>query len=194
VTSGTKIAIEGNVTLKVGLLIGGTVSGIVTRTYTQADPTKKRTITVYVNTDKVNWNYVNFWSWGGDDSHSPTNKNWPGDKVTTTTSVGGKNWFTKQYTINGDEDFVNFVFSTGSGSPQTVDVNNATTDKFFEISADKDGAKHKVNDVTSTYTGIAPIVAAPDRRPSKIYTLDGRQVTTPKRGLYIVNGKKVVVR
>ena len=194
VASGTKIAIEGNVTLKVGLLIGGTVSGIVTRTYTQADPTKKRTITVYVNTDKVNWNYVNFWSWGGDDSHSPTNKNWPGDKVTTTTNVGGKNWFTKQYTINGDEDFVNFVFSTGSGSPQTVDVNNVTTDKFFEVSADKDGTKHKVNDVTSTYTGIEPIVAAPDRRPNKIYTLDGRQVTTPKRGLYIVNGKKVVVR
>lgn len=194
VTSGTKIAIEGNVTLKVGLLIGGTVSGIVTRTYTQADPTKKRTITVYVNTDKVNWNYVNFWSWGGDDSHSPTNKNWPGDKVTTTTNVGGKNWFTKRYTINGDEDFVNFVFSTGSGSPQTVDVNNVTTDKFFEISADKDGAKHKVNDVTSTYTGIEPIVATPDRRPNKIYTLDGRQVTTPSRGIYIVNGKKVVVR
>ena len=194
VTSGTKIAIEGNVTLKVGLLIGGTVSGIVTRTYTQADPTEKRTITVYVNTDKVNWNYVNFWSWGGDDSHSPTNKSWPGDKVTTTTNVGGKNWFTKQYTINGDEDFVNFVFSTGSGSPQTVDVNNATTDKFFEVSADKDGTKHKVNDVTSTYTGIEPIVAAPDRRPNKIYTLDGRQVTTPSRGIYIVNGKKVVVR
>jgi alpha-amylase len=89
---------------------------------------------------------------------------------------------------------VNFVFSTGSGSPQTVDVNNVTTDKFFEISTDKDGAKHKVNDVTSTYTGIEPIVATPDRRPNKIYTLDGRQVTTPSRGIYIVNGKKVVVR
>ena len=29
---------------------------------------------------------------------------------------------------------------------------------------------------------------------NKIYTLDGRQVTTPSRGIYIVNGKKVVVR
>ena len=194
VASGTKIAVEGDVTLKVGLLIGGTVSGIVTRTYTQAAPTEKRTITVYVNTDKVNWSYVNFWSWGGDDSHSPTNKNWPGDKITTTTNVGGKNWFAKQYDIHGDDDYVNFVFSTGSGSPQTVDVNNVTADKFFEVSAETDGTKHKVNDVTSTYTGIEPITVLPDRPSAKIYTLDGRQVTTPKRGLYIIGGKKVVIR
>jgi hypothetical protein len=28
----------------------------------------------------------------------------------------------------------------------------------------------------------------------KIYTLSGQQVTRPKRGIYIVNGRKVVVR
>ena len=194
VASGTKITIEGDVTLKVGLLIGGTVSGIVTRTYTQAAPAEKKTITVYVNTDQVGWTSVNFWSWGGDDTHAPTNKNWPGDKITTTTSVGGKQWFAKQYDIHGDGDNVCFVFSTGTGSPQTVDVNNVTDDKFFEVSAEKDGTKHMVNDVTSSYTGIEAITVTPDRQPARIYTLDGREVKTPKRGLYIVGGKKVVIR
>ena len=71
VASGTKIDITGNMTLKVGLLIGGAVSGIVTRTYTEPAPVVKTTINIYVNTDKVGWTTVNFWSWGGDDSHSP---------------------------------------------------------------------------------------------------------------------------
>ena len=194
VASGTKITIEGDITLKVGLLIGGTVSGIVTRTYSQAAPAESRTITVYVNTDKVGWTGVNFWTWGGDDSHAPANKSWPGDKVTSTTTVQGKQWYTKQYTIHGDDDFVNFVFSTGSGSPQTIDINNVADDKFFEISTEKEGTKHKANDVTSSYTGIEAITVMPDCQSAKIYTIDGREVTTPKRGIYIVNKKKVVIR
>ena len=194
VASGTKITIEGDITLKVGLLIGGTVSGIVTRTYSPAAPVESRTITVYVNTDKVGWTGVNFWTWGGDDSHAPANKSWPGDKVTSTTTVQGKQWYTKQYTIHGDDDFVNFVFSTGSGSPQTIDINNVADDKFFEISTEKEGTKHKANDVTSSYTGIEAITVMPDFQTAKIYTLDGRQVEHPQRGIYIINKKKVVIR
>ena len=112
---------------------------------------EKYDITVHVNADKVGWSSVNFWSWGGDGSHSPKNGNWPGDKLTTTTEVDGKKWYTQTYTINEDYDAVSFVFSTGSGSPQTVDVTNVTTDKFFEISTAKDGDKYKVDDVTSQY-------------------------------------------
>jgi alpha-amylase len=193
VASGTKIDIEGAMTLKVGLLIGGAVSGVVTRVYTAAAPVEKRTITVCVNTDKVGWTSVNFWTWGGDDSHSPVNKNWPGDKVNMTTAIGGKQWYQKQYTINGNDDFVNFVFSTGSGSPQTVDINNISTDKFFEISTQKDGSKYLVNDVSSQYTAIRPVFAT-ESASSAIYTLDGRRVNNPKRGIYIRGGKKVVIK
>ena len=192
--SGTKITIEGNMTLKVGLLIGSTVSSIVTRSYTAPDPTEKRTITVYVNTDQVGWNYVNFWTWGGDDSHSPVNSNWPGDKVSTTTTISGKKWYSKQYTINNDEDYVNFVFSTGSGSPQTIDINNVTTDKFFEISSEMEGTKHKVNDVTSIYTGIDNVLSE-RTTDHRYYDLSGRHITQPKsKGIYIVNGRKVVIK
>ena len=195
VASGTKIDITGNMTLKVGLLIGSTVSGIVTRTYTEPAPVEKKTIDIYVNTDKVGWNGVNFWTWGGDDSHAPANGKWPGDKVSTTTTIGGKQWYAKQYTINGDEDFVNFVFSTGTGSPQTIDINNITTTKYFEISDQKDGTKHLVNDVTDVYTDINEVRSQQSEARKYIYDLQGRKVSSlQKKGIYIVNGKKVVIK
>lgn len=203
VASGTKIDIEGDVTLKVGLLVGSAVSGIVTRTYTAAASVEKKTITVYVNTDKVGWTAVNFWTWGGDDTHSPANKSWPGDKVSNTVTVSGKNWYSKQYTINGDDDFVNFVFSTGSGSPQTIDINNVSTDKFFEISTEKNSeGKYLYNDVTGQYTGIEEVIANSQKPTanSQCYDLQGRRLSSLTshphsplgKGLYIVNGRKVV--
>ena len=194
VASGTKIDIAGNMTLKVGLLIGSTVSGIVTRTYTEPAPVDKKTIDIYVNTDKVSWTAVNFWSWGGDDSHSPVNKNWPGDKVSTTTAIGGKQWYAKEFTINGSDDFVNLVFSTGSGSPQTVDINNVTTTKFYEVSTQKDGDKHLVTDVTGSYTDIREVRGNMADGSNDIYDLQGRKVTQMQRGIYIINGKKVVIK
>ena len=194
VASGTKIDITGNMTLKVGLLIGGAVSGIVTRTYTEPAPVVKTTINIYVNTDKVGWTAVNFWSWGGDDSHSPVNKNWPGDKVSTTTAIGGKQWYAKEFTINGNDDFVNLVFSTGSGSPQTVDINNVTTTKFYEVSTQKDGDKHLVTDVTGSYTDIREVRGNMADGSNDIYDLQGRKVTQMQRGIYIINGKKVVIK
>ncbi len=196
VASGTSINIEGDVTLKVGLLIGSTVSGIVTRTYTKATPFDSYTINVYVNTEQVNWTTVNFWTWGGNGSHAPKNPTWPGDKVSTTTTVKEKKWFMKQYTITSSDDYVNFVFSTGTGSPQTVDINNVTTEKFFEISSEKDGAKYLVNDVTSSYTAIEAIQATPTTQDNTIYDIYGRKRGTDwmalPKGLYIINGKKVL--
>ncbi len=197
VASGTTIDIEGDVTLKVGLFVNGVVSGIVTRTYKAS---QARVITINVNTDKVNWNGVNFWTWGGDGTHAPASASWPGDKVSTTTTIKDKQWYSKQYNINSEKDFVNFVFSTGSGSglPQTVDVENISEDKFFEIINEKDGSKYKVNDVTSTYTGIESLTSDPSPKGegSGYYTLDGRKVQgiPTAKGIYIVNGKKIVVK
>ena len=161
---------------------------------------QKYTISVNVNVDQVGWSRVNFWTWGGDGSHAPKNGNWPGDQVTSTTEIGGKKWYTQTYTINEEYDAVSFVFSTSTGSPQTVDVTNVTTDKFFEISASKDGSKHLVNDVTASYiSGISPITFKTVGN-GKVYTLDGRLVRTngsldnlPK-GVYIINGKKHVLK
>ena len=195
VSSGASIAINETCTLKVGLLKNGSVSGVITREYT-FNTWEAKTITVCVDISKVNWSSVNFWTWGGDGTHSPTNTSWPGDKVTATKSVNGKTWYYKTFTMNSEDDCVNFVFSTGSGSPQTVDVNDISNDAYLEISTTKEGDKNKVNDVTNTVTGIREI-SAPTYN-NKVYTIDGRVIRDQydlnglPHGIYIYKGKKIV--
>ena len=207
VSSGSKITIPiGTTVLKAGILVNGVVSGIITRNYTCNEyiPFNPYTITVYCNGDKVGWSgYINFWTWGGDGSHSPTNSSWPGDKVTTSTTIDGKMWYYKTFTINSETDCVNFVFSTGNGSPQTVDVNDIRTDAFCEVSTTQDGGKYLVN----TTTGINEPVYDDSSWAFQpyIYTLDGRMICQVQKGedltriikslpkgIYIVNGKKVI--
>ena len=191
VASGTSIDITGACTLKVGLLIGSTVSSIITREFT-INSFQPYDITIYVNTDKVGWSNVNFWTWGGDGTHAPTNSNWPGDKVSSTTTINGKQWYAKTYTINSASDCVNFVFSTGTGSPQTIDINDINETTYFEISTDTEGGKNKVNDVTST-TGIEQIMESQNSLPdNRYYNLNGQQVKPIGHGIYIKNGKKYV--
>ena len=195
VNSGSTITINETCTLKVGILKNGSVSGVITREYTFLEA---KTITVHVDVSKVNWSNVNFWTWGGDGSHAPTNSNWPGDHVTATKTVNDKTWYYKSFTLNSDDDLVNFVFSTNSGSPQTVDINNVTTDKYFEISTTQTDGKYTVNDVTETVTGINEIKSATPYLNNKIYTIDGRVVrdhydlNTLPHGIYIYKGKKIV--
>lgn len=201
--NGTSIDIAADCTLKVGLLVGNTVKSVITRNYS-FNHFEKRQITIYVNVDNVGWSSVNFWTWGGDGSHSPANSSWPGDKISTTTTTGGKTWYTKQFNINSDDDVVNFVFSTGSGSPQTIDVTNISNDTFFEISTEKEGEKYKVNDVTSVYTGIRTIKAEQDDKSFKVYSLDGRLLRKASnrheatrglpKGIYIINNQKFILR
>lgn len=209
VSSGAKVSIDATTTLKAALLTGGAVSGMITRHYT-VTAFQPHEITVCVNADNVGWSRVNFWSWGGDGTHSPVNGSWPGDNVTATKTVGGKTWYYQTYTMNSSDDCVCFVFSTASGSPQTVDVNNVSKDSYFEISSTSEGGKYKVEDVTDKYaTSIGGIVAdkAEGRTSAGVYTIDGRLVRHTSggatadeavsglaKGLYIVNGKKVVVK
>ena len=196
--SGTSITINEACTLKVGLLKNGTVTSIITREYSFKAPYEAKTITVHVDVSKVNWSNVNFWTWGGDGSHAPTNSNWPGDRVTATKTVNDKTWYYKSFTLNSDDDLVNFVFSTNSGSPQTVDINNVTTDKYFEISTTQADGKYTVNDVTETVTGINEIESTTPNYNNKVYTIDGRVVrdhydlNTLPHGIYIYKGKKIV--
>ena len=124
--------------------------------------------------------------------------------MTTTTAIEGKNWYAKTYRINSATDYVNFVFSTGSGSPQTVDVNNINSDTFFEISSQTDGGKNLVNIIPA---GITQTQAQPAIATADIYSIDGRLIRkgTPGQtlqqqteglpsGIYIVGKQKLVVR
>ena len=202
VESGTSITIPtGETTLKVGLLIDSTVSGIITRTYNVAEeePFTPYTITVYVNTDEVGWSdYVNYHSWG----EHRTGTSWPGDRVTATTTMNGKTWFYKTYDITSADDYVSFVFSIGTSatasSNQTVDVTNVTKDAYFEISSTRTNGKYNVNDVTSDMTtGIESITTdqTTTTDDNAWYTLSGMRIDKPtQRGIYIRGGKKYVVK
>ena len=198
VASGTKVRIRASETLKAGLLVNGKVESILTRNYT-VQAFSPYEITVYVNADAPGWNtgYVNFHTWG----NYRKGTTWPGDKVTATTTVNGKNWYYKTYNITRADDYVNFVFSIGTSTTasqnQTVDILNVNKTTFYEISVNKDGGKYTVNDVTAT-TGIDGITMRPDRSAA-IYTIDGRRVNTTApeslgKGIYVSNGQKFVVK
>ena len=221
--SGTRLHVDATTTLKVGLLVGGVVKNVLTRTYTM-NAFEKKTITVYVNVDQVGWPTVYFWTWGGDDSHGAKN-GWPGDGPEGTTTIDGKQWYYRSYTLNSEDDCVNFVFSYGTSSTasqnQTVDVNNVMGNAFFEVTANKDGGKYLVNNVSDQHTGIddAPLADNGEWATAHtvVYDLQGRKLSTispcsgkraelefplstsevlkrlPK-GVYIVGGRKVVVR
>lgn len=197
VASGSKVNISKSCTLTVGLLVGGTVGKTITRQYT-IETFKPYTINIYVNADNAGsaWSTwtsgINIYSWDADGQE----KAWPGTKVVPTETIGGKKWAKRTYTIAKKDAVRNFVFSVGTGTPQTVDVTTVTSDAYFEVSSTLSGAKYTVNDVTSTYTGIAlPTVGTNKNQDNRWFTLQGIEIKQPtQKGVYIHNGKKIILR
>ena len=207
-TSGTEITIPlGETTLKVGLLVSGTVKNIITRTYkvTEPVPFDPYDITVYVNADKVGWkDYVNFWAWCDKPNENLTTKGaWPGDPITKYKEFGGKKWYYQTYKIKSKNYAISFVFSTGTGTPQTIDFTDVTQDKYLEITNEATSSEakklYKIEDVTSEMmTGIAdsPIIDIPTHTDNAWYTLSGMKMMQQptQAGIYIHQGKKVVIK
>ena len=202
--SGEEIEIPfGETTLKVGLLIDGVVSGVLTRTYKVEKPAafEPYDITVYANADKVGWTGgFNFWAWCDSPNENLTvSGKWPGDKVTQSKEIEGKKWFYQTYKIKSKSYMVSFVFSTGTGSPQTVNFANINKDTYLEIQNEKDGAKYKIKDVTADMpsTGIShPIIDNNAQNDPSWYTLSGMKMTKKpsQAGIYIHQGKKQVIK
>ena len=141
VASGSRVNIYSPCTLKVGILSGSTVKGIVSRTYTFSAPPK--TIKVHVNAEPAGWNLVRYYTWDQDDQQH--NGNWPGEQITATTTYDGHTWYVKEYTLANDDCYMNFVFNTGtSGAPQTLDVVGATTDKYYVVTNQVQDGKYVV--------------------------------------------------
>ncbi|MDD7319304.1 MAG: alpha-amylase family glycosyl hydrolase [Prevotella sp.] len=208
VASGTEIDIEESCTLKVGMLISGSVSGVIERSYTINKHTfEPKTVTVYCRVDEgvPGWTSMNYWTWS-DFGHAPANTSWPGDRITATKQADGKTWYYKDFTLTSEDDYVNFVFSNGSGLPQSVNVENVKTTKFFVIRNEKDTQGHYLVDDVSATSAVEGVIDNADNRPLPltIYTIDGRLIRrlpagTPEgdalnglpRGMYVVNGKKM---
>ncbi len=192
-----KIAISENCTLRVGLLRDGQVSGVVERAYV-IKPFEAHTATIYVRNENP-WTSLNFYLWDNN-QNTQLNGGWPGKAVSETRVVKGQTWHCQTVNIPTEHYYVNAVFSSGSGSPQTIDVTNITSDRYYVISTTLNGGKYVVNDVTSTVTGISSLTtdSSEPRESSSasasLYDLSGRRVYTPHKGaLYIdARGKKVM--
>lgn len=204
--SGEEIELPiGETTLKVGLLVDGAVSSVITRTYQITKPAdfEPYDITVYANADQVGWNDgFNFWAWceKPDENLTATNK-WPGDKVTQCKEIEGKKWYYQTYKIKSKDYKVSFVFSTGTGTPQTVDFTDINKDTYLEVLNEKNKEGHyKIKDVTADMptTGItdAPVIDKTTSTNNAWYTLDGMKMNQKPQqtGIYIHQGKKIVIR
>lgn len=198
-TSGTSINISSSCTLKVGLLINGTVSGIRTYNYSikRFEPYN---ITVYVNTDAVNWKKVNFYYWGDTDDKPE----WPGTPITQTKMIDGKNWYYKDFTITQKGGMLNFVFCEPNDAgtkekSQSLDITGINSTVFIKVGPENSGGKYVVTNVTKEVnTGIVqPITENTGKNVNNAwYTLSGMKMNQKpnQAGIYIHHGKKVVIK
>ena len=204
--SGTKVNIpaEKSTTLKVGLLVGSTVSAIQTRQY-EVSETKPEEVSIpdfCTRTDDevcaffeapLTWtSTICCWAWTDTPADNFTfsqRKNWPGVDCTFlgTANNGNKVWKwtwdgTKQNNSSAKQP-AKIIFSN-NGSPQTDDL-VFTNGGYYT----KDGCQ-------SVVSGINEIVMDNSLAPTsnRYYNLNGQQVVPNRPGIYIHNGKKYIKR
>lgn len=197
VTTGNTINIDNTCTLKVGLLINGTVTGIRTYNYT-VKAFEPYTITVYANADQVkNWgSTMCFYAWNSSETFT---KAWPGTAVTATKTLNGKKWYYMDFKIKSKDAIVNIIFNQGKGKKQTVDLNAGNSTKFYEITTTMSNGKYTCKDVTAIWapTGITGTPTISNTTTDNAwYTLSGIKLgkKPAESGVYIHQGKKVIIR
>ena len=207
-SSGASIKVGlGTTTLKVGMLVGSQVTGIVSRTYIvkQKESEKEVDIPSFCTVEKdevcaffeapATWaSTIYCWAWTNTPSDNFTYSelhNWPGVscKQLGTAANGNKVWKwswdgTKQN--NSAATQPGFIIFSNNGAPQTADFTFANGGYY-----NKDGLKGTVQTAIDDIR-IADITTA----DAPLYDLQGRKVTSEQKqkGIYIKNGKKVLVR
>ena len=213
VDTGSSIKIDKTTTLKVGLLIGSTVSGIITRVFTYKEKEEEPEVVIpdfcKVEENEVcaffeapaAWdNTIYCWAWCDSPAENFTSASgtWPGVACTYLGEAnnGNKVWKwswdgTKQKNTSATQP-QKIIFSN-HGAPQTDDLAFANGGYY-----NKNGLQGQV-----TATGIRAI-DADVQGMTKVYTLDGRLVKTAPnnadalsgmaKGIYIVNKRKFIVK
>ena len=197
VASGNTINIDETCTLKVGLLINGTVTGIRTYNYT-VKAFEPYTITIYANADQVtNWgSAMYFYAWNSSETFT---KAWPGTAVTATKTLNGKKWYYMDFKIKSKDAIVNIIFNQGKNKKQSVDLNAGNSTKYYEITTTQSNGKYTCKDVTAIWapTGITGTPTISNTTTDNAwYTLSGMKLgkKPAESGVYIHQGKKVIIR
>ena len=138
ITSPTTLTFTESTVFKVGVLMDGEVSGIVTRNYIigDADP---NSITIYVKADTA---YLYAW----DDGGTPLNGDWPGNEMTQKRTIGGVEFLYKTFNKPNPDYKINFLLNDGSGDEsKTQDVTSVAGDVFYTFS------NHEARDLSNIY-------------------------------------------
>ena len=106
-----------------------------------------------------------------------------GTAVATEDGVGNTNMI-----LNNGTSGIGFYFAAG----QTVAANRAYLHFASSLAPDAAGSRMTMVFGDDTTTGINAVESA--KSIDGVYNLNGQRVAQPTRGLYIVNGKKVVVK
>lgn len=193
VALGDEITISSDCVLKVGLLVGGSVKGIITRNYTIQHveegpdafetPAPGYTYNAYFVAPATWKNEVKCWAWTKTANY--TGGTWPGEKCYKI----GKNG--KQYIYQW------CYYGTLTTPPTSIIFNNngsAQTDDLTFVNGAYYDIKGKTTGISTPQT-VKPAVS------SNIYSLDGRIVRRNassldglSKGIYVYQGKKVVVK
>lgn len=198
VTSGTTIDVEGDMTLKVGLLIGSAVSGVVTRTYTAAEPLPRAECTVAEGEvcaffeAPASWNNdISCWAWSDSPKENFTSATgtWPG-VVCTLLGVaenGNKVW---KWSWDGTKQN-----NSAATQPAKIIFNNTSSPQTADLSFTNGGYYNEKGLVKVITTGIEEVKCLKDDTRNNVwYDLSGCRLNgqPTKKGLYIINGRKVV--
>lgn len=193
VASGDEITISSDCVLKIGLLVGGSVKGIITRNYTIQHveegpdafetPAPGYTYNAYFVAPATWKNEVKCWAWTKTANY--TGGTWPGEKCYKIGKNGKQYIYQWCYYGTLTTPPTGIIFSN-NGSSQTDDftfVNGA----YYDI-------KGKTTGISTPQT-VKPTVS------SNIYSLDGRIVRRNassldglSKGIYVYQGKKIVVK
>ena len=197
VVGGTSVSIPlGTTTLKVGLLVGGKVSGIVERTYTVEQKESEKPIDIpsfcVVNEGEMcaffeapaTWtSTIKCWAWNN--SQNFTGGSWPGQACTLLGTAGNGNKVWKwTYTGTLTTKPTGIIFNN-SGSPQTDDMTFENGGYYTT-----DGLRGNATSIDDVENGNWQFAA------TDVFDLQGRRLSgcPSKKGIYIRNGRKFIVR
>jgi len=205
--SGASIQIAKTTTLKVGLLVGRAVKGVITRTFTYQEKEQEQTIEIpdfcTVGENEVcaffeapaSWtNTIYCWAWCDSPAENFTSANgkWPGVacEYVGEAKNGNQVW---KWTWDGTKQN-----NTAAKQPQKIIFSNNGAPQTADLGYDNGGYYNKDGLQGNVVSAIHSIIT--DDKTASVYTIDGRLVSTDgnvqqlPKGLYIVNKKKVIVK
>ena len=209
--SGTVVRIEDTATLKVGLLVNGAVSGVVTRSYTYREAVPSEVVIpdfCTVGEGEVcaffeaptHWtNIVYCWAWTDSPSDNFTGGNWPGVacELLGTAANGNSVW---KWTWDGKKQK-----GSAAAQPQKIIFNNNDKPQTDDLAFTQAGYYNEEG-LQGVVTATA--ITAPRSQESGVrsqeagarsqewFDLQGRRLNgvPTRKGIYIHKGKKAVIK